>query len=89
MNFSNSQFRSAPKLMPCAACGIETVHHETPSGSWVCWCDEAVTADADIRIIQERRDAILQAMEEGQVQPSQELTKELAELEAAIGRGVQ
>lgn len=88
MIFSNSTFRSAPKLMYCPACRIRTVHYETPTGEWTCWCDEAMQEEVITQIAQERRDAIMQALEEEQVQLTPRLTKELAELEAALG-GVQ
>lgn len=29
---------SLPQLMLCSVCKIDTVHHRTPSGEWVCWC---------------------------------------------------
>lgn len=26
------------RLLPCAECKIDTCHHKTQSGLWVCWC---------------------------------------------------
>ena len=73
-------------LMPCSACKIPTNHHRTESGLWVCWCgnvDEPQnTAQA---VLRERRDAILQALEEKQVQPTPALVNELAQLNIALG----
>lgn len=34
------------KVMPCEAChGVETVHTQTPSGLWVCWCGAVTEAE--------------------------------------------
>lgn len=41
-----------PKLMLCPACidkdgnPINTVHHCTPSGDWVCWCGAVAKQEA-------------------------------------------
>ena len=38
---------SAPQLMLCQVCKIDTVHHRTASGEWVCWCGAAAETEAD------------------------------------------
>lgn len=39
-------FPNLPQLMLCRVCKIETVHHRTPSGEWVCWCGAVAPQDA-------------------------------------------
>ncbi len=38
---------SLPQLMLCSVCKIDTVHHCTPSGEWICWCGAVATQKAD------------------------------------------
>lgn len=37
-----------PKLLYCSECGIDTVHHKTPRGEWVCWCGHVDPNPAEI-----------------------------------------
>lgn len=36
------------KLIYCSECKINTVHHNTPRGEWVCWCGNADPDPAEI-----------------------------------------